>query len=84
MIKANQIEDKNGNVIDTPVMTGNNFDEKLANLMVWRSENLRDGTSMTLKQIGDAVGTSREYIRQVEAKALIKCRQPHNTKQLER
>jgi len=84
MIKASQIEDKDGNVIDTPVMTGNNFDEKLANLMVWRSENLRDGTNMTLKQIGDAVGTSREYIRQVEAKALIKCRRQYNTNRLKR
>lgn len=84
MKKENKIEDKNGNEIDIPVMEGKNVDERLSNLVVWRDQNLSHGSCMTLQQIGSAVETSREYIRQVETKALIKCRQTHNTDKLKR
>ena len=67
-----------------PEMKGNNVDEKLNSLVEWRNENLKNGDSLKLVEIGDAVGLTRERVRQIEAGALKKLRHPALLKQLNR
>ena len=43
---------------------------------------LGDGISHTLEQVGQEFGVTRERIRQIEAKALRKLRQPSHSKNL--
>ena len=79
---SKKIENKQGDMISVPRMEGSNVNERLVNLVEWRDKNLRDWATMTLQQIGDGVGATRELIRQIEATALKKCRQGHNTNRL--
>ena len=43
---------------------------------------LEDGRTRTLEEIGNTFGVTRERIRQIEAKALRKLRNPHRSKKL--
>ena len=43
---------------------------------------LGDGISHTLEQVGQEFGVTRERIRQIEAKALRKLRQPSHSRKL--
>ena len=61
---------------DIPVMDGENTDERLQNLWSWWMDNCKDGDALTLQEIGDAVGLTRERVRQIEAGALKKLRHP--------
>ena len=63
-------------------MDGESVDEKLNNLVEWRNENLKNGDCLKLVEIGDAVGLTRERVRQIEAQALKKLRHPAFLKQL--
>ena len=65
-----------------PPMEGESVDEKLNSLVEWRNENLKNGDCLKLVEIGDAVGLSRERVRQIEAQALKKLRHPAKAKQL--
>ena len=67
---------------DIPPMKGDSVDEKLNSLVEWRNENLKYGDCLKLVEIGDAVGLTRERVRQIEAGALKKLRHPAMTKQL--
>ena len=59
-----------------PDMEGDNVDDRLKNLVQWRNENLKNGDTLTLQEIGTAVGLTRERVRQIEAGALKKMRHP--------
>jgi DNA-directed RNA polymerase sigma subunit (sigma70/sigma32) len=69
---------------DIPEMKGNSVDDKLANLVQWRNKTLKNGDCLKLVEIGDAIGLSRERVRQIEAGALRKLRHPVLINQLER
>jgi len=43
---------------------------------------LEDGRARTLEEVGQVFGVTRERIRQIEAKALRKLRQPSRSKKL--
>ena len=43
---------------------------------------LLDGRSRTLDEVADEIGVSRERIRQIETKALLKLRRPSLLRQL--
>ena len=79
-----EIENKNGEMVEIPLMDGAKVNERLANLVAWRDENLRMGQTMTLQQIGDGANCTRELVRQIEASALKKCRQNYNKNKLKR
>ncbi len=65
-----------------PDMEGESVDERLNSLVEWRNENLKEGDCLKLVEIGDAVGLTRERVRQIEAQALKKLRHPALAKQL--
>jgi DNA-directed RNA polymerase sigma subunit (sigma70/sigma32) len=67
-----------------PDMKGDKVDEKLANLVQWRNDTLKNGDSLTLQEIGTAVGLTRERVRQIEAQALKKLRHPAQATKLTR
>jgi len=57
------------------------LDENERKILILRF-GLEDGTSRTLKEIGDSMGLSRERIRQIEAKALNKIRHSRRARTL--
>ena len=65
-----------------PPMEGESVDEKLNSLVEWRNENMKNGDCLKLVEIGDAIGLTRERVRQIEAGALKKLRHPALAKQL--
>ena len=67
---------------DIPEMEGESVDEKLNSLVKWRNDTLKEGDGLKLVEIGDAVGLTRERVRQIEASALKKLRHPALLKKL--
>mgnify|MGYP001156761281 FL=1 len=61
-----------------PPMEGEKVDDKMRNLVQWHQDNCQEGDGLTLQEIGDAVGLTRERVRQIEAQALKKLRHPAN------
>jgi DNA-directed RNA polymerase sigma subunit (sigma70/sigma32) len=57
-----------------PIFTGST-DERLRQACCWVSKQC-PGRSLTLEQIGNIMGVSRERVRQIEAQALRKLRHP--------
>ena len=65
-----------------PPMEGEKVDDKMRNLVQWHQDNCQEGDGLTLQEIGDAVGLTRERVRQIEAQALKKLRHPANLSML--
>ena len=65
-----------------PRMPGRTSEERLRNLVCWVAEEC-PGRCLTLVEIGNSVGVTRERIRQIEAAALRKCQHPSRRKMLE-
>ena len=63
-------------------MQGEKVDDKMRNLVEWHRDNCKEGEGLTLQEIGDAVGLTRERVRQIEAQALKKMRHPANISRL--
>ena len=61
-----------------PPMEGEKVDDKMRKLVEWHYDNCKEGDGLTLQEIGDAVGLTRERVRQIEAQALKKLRHPAN------
>ena len=74
---------KTGERIHIPRMRGKDVDERLRNLCMWSRENIPDNYPLTLDEIGQSVGLTRERVRQIESKALRKLRHPSRLSQLE-
>ena len=68
--------------VKIPIFKGTT-DERMKKLCTWADHNLPDGYSLTLDEIGLAIGVTRERIRQIEAMALRKLRHPMRISQLE-
>jgi len=66
-----------------PRMVGHDVDERMRKLCAWATEHLTDGYGLTLCEIGDAIGITRERVRQIESKALRKLRHPSRLQHLE-
>ena len=60
--------------LNLPIFTGST-DERLRQACCWVSKQC-PGRSLTLEQIGNIMGVSRERVRQIEAQALRKLRHP--------
>ena len=60
--------------LNIPIFTGST-DERLRQACCWVSKQC-PGRSLTLEQIGNIMGVSRERVRQIEAQALRKLRHP--------
>ena len=73
----------NGNRKKIPIMPGRDSNERLRALRQWANVHLPEGYQLTLDEIGQSVGITRERVRQIEASALRKCRHPIRISQLE-
>jgi DNA-directed RNA polymerase sigma subunit (sigma70/sigma32) len=71
------------NFLEVPEMPGKDATAKLRRLREWADENLPEGHCLTLMEIGNAVGLTRERIRQIEAQALRKLRHPSRLRMLD-
>ena len=60
--------------LNIPIFTGST-DERLRQACCWVSKQC-PGRSLTLEQIGNIMGVSRERVRQIEAQALSRLRHP--------
>lgn len=59
---------------EIPVFEGT-AEERLRSACIWVSENY-PGRQLTLEEIGQVMGVTRERVRQIEAHALRKLRHP--------
>lgn len=59
---------------EIPVFEGT-AEERLRSACIWVSEN-SPGRQLTLEEIGQVMGVTRERVRQIEAHALRKLRHP--------
>jgi len=59
---------------EIPVFEGTT-EERLRSACIWVSEN-SPGRQLTLEEIGQVMGVTRERVRQIEAHALRKLRHP--------
>jgi RNA polymerase primary sigma factor len=59
---------------EIPVFVGTT-EERLRSACIWVSEN-SPGRQLTLEEIGQVMGVTRERVRQIEAHALRKLRHP--------
>lgn len=66
-----------------PKMPGKDSNERLRALRQWANVYLPEGYQLTLDEIGQSVGITRERVRQIESNALKKCRHPTRISQLE-
>jgi RNA polymerase sigma factor (sigma-70 family) len=68
-------------VSSLPSFSGCTAEERLISAHHWVSENC-PGRQLTLEEIGQIMGVTRERVRQIEAKALKKLRHPAHIRQL--
>ena len=66
-----------------PQFTGHDAEARLSAAQRWVSEHC-PGRQLTLEELGQIMGVTRERVRQIEAKALKKLRHPVYLRQLER
>lgn len=71
------LNDIQASKIDVPKFEGDNTNEKLRQMRIWASI-FQPGRSFKLQEIGDAVGLTRERVRQIEAKGLKQLRHDKN------
>ena len=60
--------------VEIPAFAGSP-EERLRSACIWVSEN-SPGRKLTLEEIGQVMGVTRERVRQIEAQALRKLRHP--------
>ena len=65
---------------EIPVFEGT-AEERLRSACIWVSEN-SPGRQLTLEEIGQVMGVTRERVRQIEAHALRKLRHPSRIRYL--
>ena len=76
------LNDIQASKIDVPSFEGDSVDEKLVEMRQWANV-FQPNRCFKLQEIGDAVGLTRERVRQIEAKALRRLRHDKHLKSLE-